>query len=148
MKMRPSGNESGRPAYVLDDQIGFILRQVSQRHTSIFSGRIGFEVTPTQWAAMAKLHELGPTSQNELGRTTAMDVATIKGVVDHLTKRCLCRVDPDLNDARRHRIALTPKGVALVEAHTDDARAITEETLAPLSAKQRKVLRELLTKLK
>jgi DNA-binding MarR family transcriptional regulator len=133
---------------VLDDQIGFILRQVSQRHTSIFADLIGFDVTPTQWAAMAKLHELGPTSQNELGRITAMDVATIKGVVDRLTRRGLCRSDPDPNDARRRSIALTPKGQALVEAHADDARAITEETLAPLSAAQRKVLRDLLAKLK
>src|SRR5437660_1064117 len=30
-----------RPAYVLDEQIGFILRQVSQRHAMIFAREIG-----------------------------------------------------------------------------------------------------------
>ena len=36
-----------RPVYVLDEQIGFILRQVSQRHAMIFSRDIGADLTPT-----------------------------------------------------------------------------------------------------
>jgi len=39
------------------------------------------DLTPTRFAAMAKLLEHGSLSQNELGRMTAMDIATIKGVV-------------------------------------------------------------------
>ena len=38
-----------------------------------------FDVTPTQFAALAKLDDAGPVSQNELGRLTAMDPATIWG---------------------------------------------------------------------
>jgi cobyrinic acid a,c-diamide synthase len=72
-------SKSDRP-YVLDDQIGFVLRRVTQRHLAIFSDAIP-EVTTTQFAALAKLAELGPLSQNHLGRVTAMDAATIKGVV-------------------------------------------------------------------
>ena len=30
-----------RPAYVLDEQIGFILRQVWQRHATIFAREVG-----------------------------------------------------------------------------------------------------------
>ena len=45
------------------------------------------DLTPTQWAALAKLRELGDCSQNHLGRLTAMDAATIKEVVDRLTVR-------------------------------------------------------------
>ena len=44
-----------RPAYILDEQIGFILRQVWQRHATIFAREIGINLTPTQWAALAKL---------------------------------------------------------------------------------------------
>jgi MarR family transcriptional regulator, lower aerobic nicotinate degradation pathway regulator len=76
-----------RPGYILDEQIGFILRQVWQRHATIFAKEIGINLTPTQWAALAKLTETGPCSQNQLGRLTAMDVATIKGVIDRLTAR-------------------------------------------------------------
>ncbi len=83
-----------RPSYILDEQIGFILRQVWQRHATIFAREIGINLTPTQWAALAKLTETGPCSQNLLGRLTAMDVATIKGVIDRLTARGLDRDQP------------------------------------------------------
>ena len=84
-----------RPAYVLEEQIGFILRQVWQRHAAIFAREIGINLTPTQWAALAKLTETGPCSQNQLGRLTAMDVATIKGVIDRLTARGLTETSAD-----------------------------------------------------
>src|SRR5260370_39430441 len=84
-----------RPAYVLEEQIGFILRQVWQRHTTIFAREIGINLTPTQWAALAKLAETGPCSQNQLGRLTAMDVATLKPVIHRLTPRRPPETTPD-----------------------------------------------------
>ena len=50
------------------------------------SPRVIPEVTTTQFAALAKLAEQGPLSQNQLGRATAMDAATIKGVVGRLVR--------------------------------------------------------------
>src|SRR6202034_2114800 len=95
-----------RPAYVLDEQIGFILRQVSQRHAIIFARDIGADLTPAQWAALARLAETGPCSQNQLGRLTAMDVATIKGVIDRLTARGLTETSADPEDGRRLLVRL------------------------------------------
>ena len=89
-----------RPSYILDEQIGFILRQVWQRHTTIFARDIGINLTPTQWAALSKLCESGSCSQNQLGRLTSMDVATIKGVIDRLTARGLTETSPDPDDGR------------------------------------------------
>src|SRR5215470_19298033 len=86
--------------YVLDEQVGFILRQVWQRHSSIFARDIGTNLTPTQWAALSKLAETGPCSQNQLGRFTAMDVATIKGVIDRLSARGLTETNSDPEDGR------------------------------------------------
>ncbi|MGP8122101.1 MAG: MarR family winged helix-turn-helix transcriptional regulator [Xanthobacteraceae bacterium] len=136
------------PAYVLEDQIGFILRQVSQRHSTLFAERIGSGLTPTQWAALAKLQETGPCSQNQLGRYTAMDVATIKGVIDRLTARGLTETGPDQQDARRLLVSLTKVGQALVEKEVANANAITEATLAPLAPKEREILLALLAKLR
>src|ERR1700745_1400993 len=87
-----------RAPYVLEEQIGFILRQVWQRHAAIFAAGIGANLTPPQWAALAKLAETGPCSQNQLGRLTAMDVATIKGVIDRLTARGLTETSADPQD--------------------------------------------------
>src|ERR1039458_7512759 len=82
--------EPGR--YVLDDQVGFLLRVALQRHTSIFTTRMIEGMTQTQFAALAKLHEVGPCSQNHLGRLIYLDAATIKGVVDRLGARGLTSI--------------------------------------------------------
>jgi DNA-binding MarR family transcriptional regulator len=138
----------GQGPYILDDQIGFILRQVSQRHAAIFASGIGEQdLTATQWAVLAKLLERGPCSQNRLGRRTAMDAATIKGVVDRLGKRGLIETRPDPEDGRRLEVALSPAGHALAERIAPNAHRITEETLAPLTAAERATLVELLRKL-
>lgn len=136
------------PAYILDDQIGFILRQVSQRHAAIFAAGIGEQdLTATQWAVLAKLLERGPCSQNRLGRRTAMDAATIKGVVDRLGKRGLIETRPDPEDGRRLEVALSPAGQALAERVAPLAHRITTETLAPLTEAEQAALIALLRKL-
>ena len=137
-----------KPAYVLDEQIGFILRQVWQSHAAIFARDIGINLTPTQWAALAKLSESGPCSQNQLGRLTAMDVATIKGVIDRLTARGLTETSPDPEDGRRLLVSLTRAGQQLAEKAAPNALAISRETLAPLDSKERETLIALLSKLR
>jgi DNA-binding MarR family transcriptional regulator len=142
------GARPTKPSYILDEQIGFILRQVSQRHTTIFVRAIGINLTPTQWAAVAKLAETGPCSQNQLGRLTSMDVATIKGVIDRLTARGLTETSRDPEDGRRLLVSLTRVGQQLAEKAAPNALAISKETLAPLDARQRETLVALLGKLR
>ncbi|WP_375309608.1 MarR family winged helix-turn-helix transcriptional regulator [Bradyrhizobium sp. A5] len=145
VKLAKSSNKS---SYVLDEQVGFILRQVWQRHSSIFSRDIGTNITPTQWAALSKLAETGACSQNQLGRLTAMDVATIKGVIDRLTARGLTETSQDPEDGRRLLVSLTRAGQQLAEKAAPNALAITRETLAPLEPKERETLMALLNKLR
>ena len=137
-----------RPAYILEEQIGFILRQVWQRHATIFAKEIGNNLTPTQWAALAKLTETGPCSQNQLGRLTAMDVATIKGVIDRLTAGGRTETCADPEDGRRLRVSLTRAGQQLVDKVASNAFAISRETLAPLDPQERETFMALLEKLR
>lgn len=132
--------------YVLDDQIGYVLRRVTQRHLAIFSGRIP-RVTTTQWAALARLQALGPMSQNLLGRETAMDAATIKGVVDRLSREGLVATTPDQKDRRRLTVALTDEGARFFLAWQAAAVDVSGETLAPLSQEERAVFLDLLRRL-
>jgi len=124
------------PPYRLDHQVGFLLRRANQRHLAIFTSQIA-DVTPTQFAVLAKLAEHAHLSQNSLGRETAMDGATIKGVVDRLSARGLVLVAADPDDRRRARISLSPDGRATYDRLMDQARAITAETLAPLTPVER-----------
>jgi MarR family transcriptional regulator, lower aerobic nicotinate degradation pathway regulator len=135
------------PSYVLDDQVGFILRLAYQKHAVLFLEHLGDDVTPTQWAAIARLHEVGSCSQNLLGRLTAMDAATIKGVADRLTKRGYIEASPSPTDRRRVLIRLTPAGRKIYERKVERARRVTAATLARLSARDRAVLLRLLREL-
>ena len=84
-----------------DTQVGHLLRRAHQRNTEIFNAVMGaFSVTPTQFAALVTLLDRGATPQNQLGRLTAMDPATIFGVVGRLMKRGYVRQDPVDTDAR------------------------------------------------
>ncbi|MGL4234518.1 MarR family winged helix-turn-helix transcriptional regulator [Tabrizicola sp.] len=132
--------------YRLDDQIGYILRRVTQRHLSIFAAAIP-EVTTTQFAVLARLIEVGPLSQNHLGRATAMDAATIKGVVDRLAKLGLVATTADPSDRRRLTVTVTEAGADLYAARADTALRISADTLAPLSAEEAQTLKALLARL-
>lgn len=134
--------------YVLDEQIGFILRQVTQRHTNIFAQTIGDGLTPMQWAVMSKLLEIGQTSQSALGRAVFMDAATIKGTVDRLEARALVARVPDAEDRRKLLVDLTDAGRQMAQRNLAAAITITRETLAPLSASEIVQLRRLLERLR
>jgi len=142
------GGAGGDAGYVLDAQVGFLLRQVQQRHVAIFAREFGEDVTPMQWAALARLAEVGECSQNLLGRLTAMDVATIKGVAERLARRGLTATRPDPADRRRLLISLSPAGRDLYARLAPVAARVSEETLQPLSPDERSLLARLLAALR
>jgi DNA-binding MarR family transcriptional regulator len=133
--------------YALDRQIGYMLRLATQRHVALFTATIGDKLTTTQWAALLKLRQIGSCSQNQLGRETAMDVATIKGVVDRLVKRDFIRTEPDPHDGRRLVLSLTENGLAVIDRNIGAALAISEKTLQPLTSGERMMLMELIQKI-
>ena len=131
----PATGEPG--GYVLEHQIGFRLRCAHQRATEVFNSVMApFAVTPTQFAALAKIDDLGSVSQNRLGRLTAMDPATISGVVGRLIARGFVRQSPDRNDARLLRLALTPAGRSATAQMKAVAATVSQRTLAPLRPEQ------------
>ena len=142
--------EAGKPAadiYVLDDQVGFLMRVAMQRHTAIFMSRMVEGLTQTQFAALAKLFEVGACSQNHLGRLIYLDAATIKGVVDRLGVRGFVTALADPKDRRRRAVALTERGREVTEAAISVAASITAATLAPLTPDEQAEVVRLLKKL-
>lgn len=135
-----------KPSYELSDQVGYNLRRANQRHVAIFARHVA-GLTPTQFAALARLHEAGGLSQNRLGRMTAMDSATIKGVVERLRARGLVISRPDPNDRRLRLVDLTKEGRAAFETARDQALAARAETVEPLSAEEVATFEALLARL-
>ncbi|WP_299842701.1 MarR family winged helix-turn-helix transcriptional regulator [uncultured Paracoccus sp.] len=148
--MTPSADpDPDRPEddYVLSDQIGYLFRLANQRHSSIFMERTILDLTPTQFSALVRLAELGECSQNQLGRATAMDVATIKGVVGRLKAKGLVELAADPNDKRRLIVSLAPGQGDLIARLGEIGAEITRETLSPLTPAEQRSLLRLLKKL-
>ncbi|HVI88750.1 MAG TPA: MarR family transcriptional regulator [Dongiaceae bacterium] len=145
---RQQAADAAESLYELDAQIGFILRRAHQRHVAIFADCLSsFALTPQQFSALAKIRETGGVSQNRLGRLTAMDPATILGVVQRLNQRGLIERAPDPTDPRSTRLTLTEAGLDLINEAIPHAMEATERTLSSLSAGERKELLALLAKL-
>jgi DNA-binding MarR family transcriptional regulator len=132
--------------YRLHEQVGFILRKANQRHIAIFAKHIG-DLTPPQFAALARLAEIGEASQNQLGAMVAMDAATIKGVIDRLKARGLVTLAAHSEDRRRLVVSLSDQGKAMIERLLPLAERITAETLEPLNARETATFLKLLARL-
>ena len=144
----PRTLEADPPAYALEAQVGHLLRRAHQRHAAIFLDGIGpASLTPMQWAALVTLVRGGRTTQNQLGRLTAMDPATVQGVVRRLRARSLIARAPDPSDRRATLLTATEAGIALVEATLPAALAISDATLSPLDAAERRTFLQLLQRM-
>jgi MarR family transcriptional regulator, lower aerobic nicotinate degradation pathway regulator len=132
--------------YQLEDQVGFKLRLANQRHLEIFNRRMP-DITPTQFAVLAKLRDEIKISQNQLGRLVGMDAATTKGVVDRLRKKGLVQSSPSATDMRRLEISLTDAGVAFATDAVETALDISAETVGNLTPREVERLLTLLDKL-
>src|ERR1700690_2321749 len=143
----PAAVAAGHGRYVLDDQVGFLLRVALQRHSAIFTTRMIEGLTQTQFAALAKLAEVGPCSQNHLGRLIYLDAATIKGVVDRLGARGFLTALNDPNDRRRRAVALTERGRQVTQPPRLAAAEITAAALAALTEEEQRLATRLLKKL-
>ncbi|MAY85195.1 MAG: MarR family transcriptional regulator [Pseudooceanicola sp.] len=144
----PDQTPTDTPDYVLDEQVGFLLRKAYQRHQTIFTERMIGGLTATQFSMLFRLFQVpGPISQNALGRLVAMDAATTKGVVSRLQSQGLITSERDSEDKRRYMLRSTEKGRALIQEALPVVLGITEATLAPLTRRESETFLRLLAKL-
>jgi DNA-binding MarR family transcriptional regulator len=141
---KPAGAGDG---YVLEDQIGHLLRRAHQRASSIFQEVMTEGLTPPQFAALVKIRDFGTVSQNRLGRSVAMDPATSQGVTQRLLAKNLIERRDDPNDRRRALLSLTPEGEAMVGRLIPLGKQISAETLEPLTSEEQKQFLALLARI-
>jgi DNA-binding MarR family transcriptional regulator len=134
--------------YRLDDQVGHLLRRAYQRASGQLASRIrGYDLTPVQHATLIRLWELGPLSQNQLGRVVAMPPANIHSLVRRLEARGLVRRDPSDKDKRLLTVSLTDEGKKLALELIPLDAASTEAALKMLNQGERDALYAILKKL-
>lgn len=143
-----AANEDASSEFILDEQVGHLLRRAHQRTSASFSVALSSAgLTPAQFFAMARLRERGELSQNLLGRMSAMDPATIQGVIKRLSERGNIERLPDPNDRRRMILRLTPQGKKLIDSLLGAVEAATTQVLSPLSAEEQRDLRDYLQRI-
>ena len=102
------------------------------------------------WAEYAVLHHLnaqGPVAQRELAAALRIQPSNIVALLDDLQSRGFLHRSPDPADRRRHRVELTPRGLAVLARATKAARAAEADLLGPLTAGERRQLHSYLVRL-
>ncbi|HEJ6943470.1 TPA: winged helix-turn-helix transcriptional regulator [Serratia marcescens] len=140
---------SGQPEnYHFTEQVGHLLRKVYQRHVAIFQQNVGdSQLTAVQFITLCAVRDMGPSSLTELVQVTAVDQATIRGIVERLKARDLITVTPDPIDRRKVVVGLTDAGGALLAETVPQAAKITELTFGTLNPAERIALIFLLNKM-
>ncbi|MBE1593339.1 MarR family winged helix-turn-helix transcriptional regulator [Nonomuraea angiospora] len=95
-------------------------------------------------AVLAALDDFGPLSQQQLADSLDFDKSHLVGRIDHLEERDLVTRTRDRVDRRRHQVALTPVGKALVDKLRPAAQESQRQFLSALSATERETLISLL----
>lgn len=90
------------------------------------------------------LWETDGMTPGEIAATINVEAPTVTRAVQRMTTAGLLRVDADESDGRRVRVWLTPEGDRLRDVVPAITHALEEDALAPLSARERVALNDLL----
>lgn len=134
--------------YDFTKQIGFLLRRAYQRHTAIFQQTVPeSRLTAAQFVVMLTVRDRGPCEIPVIVQQTAIDDASLRGIVERLKWRKLLNAEHEPGDARRMVVSLTPEGQEMLDQTVPFAQEITELTYGNLSPSERKTLVTLLHKM-
>ncbi len=134
--------------YDFSEQVGHLLRRAYQRHTALFQQIIpDTQLTAAQFVVLCSVRDSGACSLSQIVKQTAIDQATIRGVIDRLKARKFVSVRHDEMDRRKVLVSLTEAGQSLVESMVPFAFEITEKTFNGFNPAERMALLYLLNKM-
>lgn len=132
----------------LENQVGHLLRRVFHKARNRMKKKIvDTGLSPMQTAALTCLRIKGATSQNKLGRRIGMEPGNVHGLVDRLLKKGMITSNYVAEGPGLHILELTKEGKAVVDKVIPLGAEASQETLAPLNAKEREKFLEYLRRL-
>jgi DNA-binding MarR family transcriptional regulator len=127
---------------------GHLIRRAQQIAVAIFIEECAaFDLTPVQYAAMVAIGELPGIDATRLSAQIAFDRSTLGNVLERLEARGFVERYPSPDDKRIKLLKLTPQGRAVIRRAEEAVCRTQERILAPLNARDRRVLLELLAQL-
>ncbi len=87
-----------------------------------------------------------PASQQQIAQRLGIDRTTMVALIDALEAKGIIARRPDAEDRRRNVVELTPAGQGILRQAIAASDAAEAELLAPLSAEEGELLRDLLAR--
>lgn len=143
-----AGPNQGGADYDFSEQVGHLLRRAYQRHTALFQQLIpDTQLTAAQFVVLCSIRDVGPCSMSEIVKRTAIDQATVRGIIERLKTRKLLAVRHDETDRRKVLVSLTKEGQDLVKHVVPFAFEISERTFGGFNPAERMALLYLLRRM-
>jgi DNA-binding MarR family transcriptional regulator len=141
-------NTDAPSEYRFSDQIGHLLRRAYQRHVAIFKETVpDSQLTAAQFVVLCTVRDQPSCEVAQIVQATAIDEASVRGIVERLKWRELLTTAHEPGDARRMKVELSAAGRSLVEQTVPVAEQISEITFGELDAAERATLTALLRKI-
>jgi DNA-binding MarR family transcriptional regulator len=129
----------------LDERIPFLLAQLGSYVSSDFQRRLApIGADPRTYAVLLALASANGQSQRQLSERLGIHRNAMVTVVDNLEDQGLVKRLPHPADRRAVAVTLTAKARRLLPDLHDQGRDLEDEIAAPLSSKERALLRQLL----
>jgi len=128
---------------------GHLVRRFQQAAVAIFHnevGKLGYDLTPVQYAALSKINSYPGIDQVTLAGLIAYDRTTITGVVDRLVQKNLVEREVSDQDRRARVLELTNEGVKVLHKVTPAVEAAQVIMLQGLNKEEAEEFMRLLQK--
>lgn len=129
----------------LDERIPFLLAQLGAYVSGDFQRRLApIGAEPRTYAVLLALASADGQSQRQLSERLGIHRNAMVTVIDNLEQQGLAKRLPNPEDRRAVAVTLTAKARRLLPDLHDQGRDLEAEITAPLSSKERAMLRHLL----
>ena len=132
---------------VIHHMPGHFIRRLQQVAVKLFFARVGLDMTPVQFAALAAAAQRPRIDQATLSALIGYDRATIGGVIDRLESRGWLARSASRADRRVRLVRITQAGKKAFAQALPAVRTVQEALLESLDAAERKRFERLCLKI-
>jgi len=138
----------GTDAFVIEESVGYLVNRLARQMAADLAHQLRpLGIGVGQWAVLLFLWYEDGQTQAELARRVAIEPPTMVRTIDRMVRDGLVTREPDPDDRRATRIALSARGAALRDELVPLAMAVNEATLSCLNGPEQTAFTKLLHRL-